>query len=264
MDDEQRSEEVIKEEEKRFSPIFFEIGGKMGKASESHPSITACSLGGAVQMVGAEESNAYPGVRMERWVFLADVPFLQYPLVMDLLRATSRHRHTYDYPIHYLGHMIDLSVPYTRALRRMDSMGDANGYQHLWVEAEADAAEGFTAYTWLTGHRMYSLSSATSKGDKVFLVRTGAQDPDFNLRSEPAFVLRHESASGSHLFASCLETHGKYDITVEQSANLDRSCTGIEVLENGPGSIRVRYDFKDGRAVLLGIDPLTGNYDINL
>ncbi len=241
-----------------------QFGAKMGKASKSHPAVTACSLGGDVQMVSAEETLAYEGVRMQRWIFLADVPFLQYPLVMDLLRATSSAAHTYDYPIHYNGHMIQLSVPYERALTGMEVMGESNGYQHLWVEAKADAAEGTTAYTWLTGHRMYSLSCATSADDDIYLTRLGASDPDFNLRSEPAFILRHEAPSGSHLFASCLETHGKYDIKVEQSANLDRSCTGVSVLQDSEDCIRVKYGFKDGRAVLLSVDLSSGEVKYNV
>ena len=231
-----------------------QFDAKMKVASASHPEITACTLEGDVQMISGVETNAYPGVKMERWLFFAEVPFLQYPLIMDLLRATSDEAHQYDYPIHYNGHMIELSVPYRRAAGSMKPFGDSAGYQHLWVEADADAAEGTTAYTWLTGYRMYSLSTATTAGDKVFITRSGASDPDFNLRSEPAYIIRHQGAPGGHLFASCLETHGKYDIKIEQSANLDRSCTGVEVLENSPSHIAVRYSFKEGRGVLLDID----------
>ena len=114
----------------------------------------------------------------------------------------------------------------------MKAMGTSSGYQHLWLEAEADAAQGTTSYTWLTVYRMYSVSTTTSAQDKIFLARTGAGDPNFNLRSEPVYIIRSNSEPGSHLFASCLETHGKYDLKVEQSANLDRSCEGIEVLKN--------------------------------
>lgn len=44
MDDEQRSEELIKEEEKRFSPIFFEIGGKMGKLEKGIHWVTSAIM----------------------------------------------------------------------------------------------------------------------------------------------------------------------------------------------------------------------------
>ena len=241
-----------------------QFGGNMSKASESHPEIVASKLGGPVQMIAAVEDKAYPGVKMERYLFYADVPFLEYPLIMDLLRADSQEAHQYDYPVHYNGHMIDLSVPYTKALDSMHSLGKSDGYQHLWVEAEAAAAEGTTSYTWLTGYRMYSISTATTASTKVFLTRLGAADPDFNLRSEPAYILRDQARPGLHLFASCLETHGKYDITVEQSANLDRSCTAVKVLRNAADGIAVRYEFKEGRSVLLSLD-LSGTepkYDI--
>lgn len=44
MDDEQRNEEVIKDEEKRFSPIFFEIGGKMGKLEKGIHWVTSAIM----------------------------------------------------------------------------------------------------------------------------------------------------------------------------------------------------------------------------
>ena len=44
MDDEQRSEELIKEGEKRFSPIFFEIGGKMGKLEKGIHWVTSAIM----------------------------------------------------------------------------------------------------------------------------------------------------------------------------------------------------------------------------
>jgi hypothetical protein len=225
--------------------------GSMALASKSHPIITACSLGGSVQMVGAVENKAYEDISMERYLFYADVPFLEYPIILDLLRATSDKPHQYDLPLHYNGHMIELSVPYRKFVDNMKAMGTSSGYQHLWLEAEADAAQGTTSYTWLTVYRMYSVSTTTSAQDKIFLARTGAGDPNFNLRSEPVYIIRSNSEPGSHLFASCLETHGKYDLKVEQSANLDRSCEGIEVLKNEPELIEVRYLFKGEKTILL-------------
>ena len=117
-----------------------------------------------------------------------------------------------------------------------------NGYQHLWVEAEAAGAEGMTAYTWLTGHRMYTLSTQTTPASEIKLCRLGAGDPDFNLRSEPMLLLR-ENGAQNRLFASCVETHGKYDLQVEQSANLVHSCKGIETLVDDGKALVVRYHF---------------------
>ncbi len=241
-----------------------QFGGKMAVAEESHPEITGSALGGSVQMVSAREDKAYPGIVMERFLFYAEVPFLQYPLIMDLLRATSGSPHTYDYPVHYNGHMISLSVPYTRAMDTMHALGTSDGYQHLWVEAEAAGGRGKTTYTWLTGRKMYSLSTATTPSTKVFLARTGAADPDFNLRSEPMYLIR-ESSAGNHLFASCLETHGKYDIDIEQSDNLESSCTAVEILENDPGCISVFFGFAGDKTLTLTVWPAGEKvlYEIN-
>ena len=82
------------------------------------------------------------------------------------------------------------------------------------------------------------------------LCRLGAGDPDFNLRSEPMYLLREKNA-GDHLFASCVETHGKYDLQVEQSANLVHSCKGIETLVDDGSALVVRYDFIGGHSATL-------------
>ncbi len=225
-------------------------GGKWRKAQQTWPEPYYHSFREGLQMASAVEHDAYPGVVYARYLVYADVPFLEYPLIMDLLKARSDSPHQYDYPIHYNGHMISLSVPYKKAVESMKALGADNGYQHLWVEAEATGGEGTTSYTWLTGYRMYTVTTTTTPSTEVKICRTGAGDPDFNLRSEPMYLLRENNAS-DHLFASCVETHGKYDLQVEQSANLVHSCKGIETLLDDGSAIVVRYDFIGGHSVVL-------------
>jgi hypothetical protein len=173
---------------------------------------------------------------------------------MDVLKAESSSKHQYDYPVHYNGHMISLSVPYERALTQMTTLGKANGYQHIWTEAKASGADGTTSYTWLTGYRMYTVSTATTPASEIYICRGGASDPDFNLRSEPMYIVR-ENGADNHIFASCLETHGRYDLQVEQSANLVHSCKGVTVLSDDGDGIQVRYDFIGSRSVTLKVSP---------
>ena len=225
-------------------------GGKWKKAQPTWPEMYYHSFKEGLQMVAATERNAYPGVEYSRYLVYADVPFLEYPLIMDLLKARSNGKHQYDYPIHYNGHMISLSVPYSKAVHTMSSLGANNGYQHLWVEAEAKGGEGTTSYTWLTGYRMYTITTVTTPSTEVKICRLGAGDPDFNLRSEPMYLLREKNA-GDHLFASCVETHGKYDLQIEQSANLVHSCKGIETLVDDGSALVVRYDFIGGHSATL-------------
>lgn len=229
------------------------FGGKIKVSSQYNPEIIHADVAGkAVQSVSAVEENAVPGVKMYRTLVYAEVPFLDYPLIMDVLKATSGSEHRYDLPVHYNGHMISLNVPYEKALDSMHTLGKANGYQHLWVEAEAAGGDGVTSYTWLTGDRMYSLSMATTPETEIFMTRLGANDPDFELRSEPAIIFR-ENGRKNHVFASCIETHGKYDLQVEQSANLERSCKSVEVLEDSADRIVVRYGFINDNSVTLTV-----------
>ena len=230
------------------------FGGKWRVSQNYHPEILWHSFEDGLQSVAAREENAYKDVAFTRYLVYADIPFLEYPLIMDVLKAESPSRHRYDYPIHYNGHMIDLSVPYERALTSMSTLGKANGYQHIWTEAKGRGGDGITSYTWLTGYRMYTVSTATTPGTEIYICRGGASDPDFNLRNEPMYLVRENNAGG-HVFASCLETHGKYDLQVEQSANLVHSCKGITVLSDDENGITVRYDFIGSHSVTLTVSP---------
>ena len=237
--------------------------GKWRESQKYHPTVLWHSFEDGLQCVAAREDNAYEGVSFTRYLVYADVPFLEYPLIMDVLKAESAGRHQYDYPVHYNGHMISLSVPYERALTSMSTLGPANGYQHIWTEARAQGGEGTTSYTWHTGYRMYTISTATTPSTDIFICRGGASDPDFNLRSEPMYIVREKNA-GCHVFASCLETHGKYDLQVEQSANLVHSCKGVKVISDDENGITVRYDFIGSHSVTLKVSPTetaTVNYN---
>lgn len=230
------------------------FGGKWRVSQKYHPEILWHSFEDGLQSVAAREENAYLGVAFTRYLVYADVPFLEYPLIMDVLKAESPSKHQYDYPVHYNGHMISLSVPYERALTQMSTFGKANGYQHIWTEAKAHGGEDITSYTWLTGYRMYTVSTATTPETEIYICRGGASDPDFNLRSEPMYIVRENNAC-DHVFASCLETHGKYDLQVEQSANLVHSCKGVTVVSDDEDGITVRYDFIGSHSVTLRVSP---------
>lgn len=207
--------------------------------------------GGELQYMAAVDSTAYPGVRMERWTALVTVPFLERPFIADILIADSAEPHCYDYPVHYSGQLINVNAPYRRPAV-MKAAGDDFGYQHLWLEAEGNGADGTTQYTWITGDRFYTVSTATGTDTKMMLMRTGAADPDFYLRSEPVYMLREENVC-SHVFASCLESHGQYWEKDENSRDSLPFCSAVSV-ERNVDAVTVRYEFKDGNAVCLHID----------
>jgi len=201
-----------------------------------------------LQYMAAVDSTAYEGVRMERWVAMLDLPYLERPLLVDILIADGGNGlHSYDLPYHFRGQMISLNAEchsYTDCLR---PAGKDYGYQHLWLEAQAVKDEGTARFSWLCGERIYSLSSAVTASTGISLLRTGANDPTFILRSEPAYML-HREGTGRQIFASCLETHGHYRVEDEIFRDLEASNTGVSVSE-GPEGVRISFSF--GREELL-------------
>lgn len=204
-----------------------------------------------VQIIAARETNAYPDVQFRRTVAYVTTPFLQYPLILDLLRAESATEHSYDYPVWYCGQMVSLNFPYEKALTQMQALGEANGYQHLWKQAEGrNTASGTSCFTWITGDRFYSLNTATTPESRMVLVETGANDPDFNLRTEKGYMIR-ESGCRNHTFFSSLETHGTYDLQVEQSDNLTSSCTKVSLAVDTPDYTVAVAEYAGGHRVTL-------------
>ena len=206
---------------------------------------------GELQYMAAVDSTAYPGVRIERWIALVAVPFLERPFIADILIADSDRTHTYDYPIHYSGQMIHVSAPYTKSMERMEALGTDFGYQHLWLEAEGEGNPETTSYTWLDGGRFYTISTATTTNSKFMFLRTGANDQDCYLRSEPVYMIREESAD-IHVFASCLESHGSYSEKNEKCLSPLPECEGITVFRTADSTI-VAYQFRGGHSVELSI-----------
>jgi hypothetical protein len=97
----------------------------------------------------------------------------------------------------------------------------------LWKEAEGNAA-GSVKVTWLNGGRYYSVVSAADTMTSVLFTRIGAGDPNFNLRNEPAFMLRRNAAS--HVFASVIEPHGSFDPVTELAPGASGNVESITVL----------------------------------
>ncbi|MBR1994080.1 MAG: chondroitin lyase, partial [Alistipes sp.] len=120
-----------------------------------------------------------------------------------------------------------------------------------WREAWGkNTTSNTTTFTWLQRDKFYSLSTATTPETELYMVRAGANDPDYHLRSEGAFLVR-EKGRTNHTFATALETHGTYDLQVEQSANLTASCREVKVIYDTPEATIVRVSFKEGQQVTL-------------
>jgi hypothetical protein len=180
-----------------------------------------------VQVMSAKTSKHYAGVAMQRTMFLIRDARLRHPVVVDLFRLASGATHTYDYPIHFRGQLITTTASYQANATRQEPMGTGHGYQHLWKEAS-----GYTdrpvSLTWLDGSRYYTVLTAASPNTEVLFGRTGANDPQFNLISEPLMIVRRRA--NDHLFASVIEPHGFFSEAMERSEEARPRTQAVRVV----------------------------------
>ncbi|MEM1174543.1 MAG: alginate lyase family protein [Pseudomonadota bacterium] len=194
----------------------------------------------AVQVVSAVERNAYPGSVMRRTMAMVKDASFERPFVLDLFQVESTDGHLYDLPFWYLGQFLETNVALETA-KTLQALGDRNGYQHLYLEGSGESDDESASFQWLGGDRFYTLTLAQTPGDQLLFARLGANDPDFNLRRDPALILRREDAPGRTSFAGVIESHGSYspvsELTVGPRGNL--------------ADVTVVYDDADYTAVLL-------------
>ncbi|MFV8436533.1 heparinase II/III domain-containing protein [Vibrio owensii] len=189
--------------------------------------------------MSAFANDHYPNTDMQRSVFMLNLDELEAPLLLDLYRIEGEGEHQYDYSHQYDGQIVRTNFDY-HSFGELNTLGDDFGYQHLW-KVGSGKVQDTALVSWLQNNTYYTWlgtsSSAKQNGDnEVIFTRTGANDPSFNLRSEPAFILR--SKGESTLFASVLETHGYFNEEFEQSVNARGQVKDIRVVGyNAVGSI---------------------------
>jgi oligo-alginate lyase len=182
-----------------------------------------------VQVVAAKEDNAYKDVHLQRTLYMLNLPEGK-KLIVDVFNANSADKHQYDLPFHYLGQFINASFKYEPYTNTQKTLGAKNGYQFLWKEAEATVADTTVHFTFLNSNTYYSISSLLQDSAQLFFARSGANDPNFNLRSEPSYIIRKNGKSQA--FVNVIEIHGKYDPVNEFSSNSYPSVQQIKLLKN--------------------------------
>ncbi len=213
-----------------------DYNGKRSIAEEHHPVEFYFSASNPnFQVTSAVDSNAYEGVKMHRTLVMIKDTASSKPIIIDVFDIRANEEHQYDLPYYYLGHLISTNFEYKASVDKLTPLGSKNGYQHLWKRAEADGI-GSSSITWLNGDRYYSITTAADSDTKIFLTEIGANDPNFNLRNEPGFMLRTKAKN--HVFASVVEPHGEFNPTAEFSVKSYSQIKGIKVLaSNEDGSI---------------------------
>ena len=225
------------------------------KVSQKHfPQSLIFDVGEDLKIVSASIDKAYDGVSFTRTLAMIANNGFQNPVTLDVLKVSSGEDHQYDLPLHFDGHVTNVSHPLEASTTSMTALGEKNGYQHLWLRAKAQVGEGeLFQLTWLKDNRFYTYSVLAEKAMEVLFTQTGASDPDFNLRTEPGLILRVKDASNL-TFISLLESHGEYNGSREFTTASASSITAIEHF-NGGDAEAVRVTNKSGSAVVLGLSP---------
>lgn len=225
-----------------------DFDGKESDAEKYHPEkLFSNTTNSTVQVVSAREANAYKGINMQRTVYMLQLPGGR-RIVADILNANSDQEHQYDLPFHFDGAIINTSFRYEAATEKQEAMGKKNGYQFLWKEAQATVNDTIVQLTFLKNTTYYSISSLAENKASLFITRTGANDPNFNLRHEPALIIRKKGKNQS--FINVLEIHGHFDPINEFSTNAYPSVKKIRSVINNEELSVVEIDV-DSKKLLI-------------
>lgn len=213
----------------------------------------------SLQVASAKEENAYPGTKLQRtMVTIKDSGFAK-PYVLDIMKVESENSNQYDLPFYYLGHIMQTSFQYNK-FNSPQVLGKSNGYQHLYKEGNAFSNGENVKLTWLLNNKFYSYSSITSNNDELILARIGANDPEYNLRSEPTLIIRKKNAKNA-LFVSIIESHGTYNPVSELAVNAYSNIKNIEVLHDSKEYTAIQIDTKNDESTVFIISNQNNDED---
>ena len=205
------------------------FNGKYGIGSKHHSELHFYNDSNPkVQIISATETNAYPGTEMQRTFALIKDEDFEKPLTIDIFKIKSDSKNKYDLPYYYLGQILKTNFDYT-SFPQLESLGEKNGYQHLWKEGLGKPSSESTSFSWMNNNLFYTLTTTSNTSDELILGRIGAKDPDFNLRREPTFIIRRKNTQNT-TFASVIESHGSYSPVSEFAVNTYSSIKKLNII----------------------------------
>lgn len=197
-----------------------------------------------LQVVSAIERNAYPGTELHRTMALIKDSSYAKPYVLDIMKVKSNTSNQYDLPCYYLGQFLQTNFKYDTP-KTLSALGTKYGYQHLYKEGSGISKGENVTLNWLLNNKFYTLTAITSANDELILARIGANDPEFNLRREPTFIIRKKNTKDA-LFISIIESHGTYSPISEFAVNAYSNIKKIEVLFDDDLYTAISIVYKDG------------------
>lgn len=194
------------------------------------------------QVMSASETNGYEGINMQRTFVLIEG---KKSIVLDLFKISSEKKNTYDFPLYFKGDVMKTSFA-LRVSKELVPMGINNGYQHLWKEASGLVSDDKLSFSWFDKGSFQTISSAVHAGDSVLFARVGANDPSFNLRREPVFIIRRTNTD-STLFANVYEVHGNYTPVEEIATDAYSSIRKVSIVHDSMNYSVVKIEHVNGK-----------------
>jgi len=227
-----------------------------------HPTLNFAMHQPNVSFAHAAIDTAYKNVSFNRTLAMVTTQSGN-TFVIDKLNASANssdnsaqpRQHQFDLPLHYQGQITHTTMPLQAQTTQMQALGKQHGYEHLWVRAKAniDATKASPQISWLNDNgKFYTLTLADNQQNSdLFFTLLGAGDPNFNLRSENALIIRKHGNKAE--FLSVLEPHGEYNPAQEYTAGSTPSLLsvsggvsqseprGVSESENGSNNILVHW-----------------------
>ncbi len=197
-----------------------------------------------LQVVSAEEVNAYPGTEMRRTMAMIKDDRFEKPFVLDILKIESDKDNQYDLPFYFMGQVMETNFEY-ESPSTLSALGENNGYQHLYLEGTGRPSSDNAKLLWMSDGKFYTLTSATNGSDELLFTRLGANDPEFNLRRDAAFMIRRKNAKDT-VFASIVEAHGSYSPVSELAVNSNSSVSEMKIVQDDESYTAVSIADLDG------------------
>lgn len=219
--------------------------GDISIAEGLHPDLFYFKGGGDIQLVSAKVNNAYPGSELHRTLVLLKDKNFREPILIDVFKVKSDSKNQYDLPIWFQGHLMQTNFDYKKETTNLQTLGTAHGYQHLWKEATGFSKDGNVNISWFANEKFYSMTSAVDNKDELIFARLGANDPNFNLRMDPAFIIRKKEEKDA-LFVSIIEPHGHYNPVAEIAQSPFTSISDLAVIYNDRDYTIIRFSNKSG------------------
>ena len=165
---------------------------------------------------------------MKRTMALIKNESFEKPFLLDIFKISSETKNQYDLPFYFMGQVMKVNFEYDSP-STLQRSGEKNGYQHLYLEGQGSPAFDNTKFSWMGNGKFYTLTSVTDSSDELLFTRLGANDPEFNLRRDAAFMIRRKGARDT-VFATAVEPHGSYSPVSETAVNSNSNISDLQVV----------------------------------